>query len=164
MGVTEAMTKVVRLALLIVLALGVSAVQAAAVNRTVALSDLGHVGGLGQQLSRSLQPLAADPGLRNTVREYQVRIRNVDKTIARAREFLAQKTLDPGALARIVEEFQTHQIEVLRIHRETVRNERQLMSSQFENANKIIDQYINMMASVMKTMREMSGGVIRNIR
>jgi hypothetical protein len=179
------MPKVGRLALFMVLALGVSTVQAAeAVKRTAARPDLGRVGGLGHQLSRSLQPLAADPGVQKTVRVYQTRIRKIDKTIARAQKLLAQKSLDPDALAKIEAELRTHQVELRKIQtrldmnrdelnaeiaiveadRETVRNERQMASTQFENANKIAGQYMNMIASVMKTIKEMRRGVIRNLR
>jgi len=47
---------------------------------------------------------------------------------------------------------------------ETVRNDRQMASTQFENANQKATQYINMLSSVLKTMNEMRKGVIRNIR
>lgn len=48
--------------------------------------------------------------------------------------------------------------------RESVRNKRQMISTQFENANKKADQYINMVSQVLKTMNEMATGIIRNIR
>ena len=46
---------------------------------------------------------------------------------------------------------------------ETLRNDRQLASSQFENANQKATQYINMLSSVLKTINEMNQGIIRNI-
>jgi len=48
--------------------------------------------------------------------------------------------------------------------RETVRNDRQMTSTQFENANQKASQYINMLSSILKTMNEMNQGIIRNLR
>lgn len=48
--------------------------------------------------------------------------------------------------------------------RETVRNRRQMFTSQFENANQKAGQYRYMLSSVLKTMNEMKMGVIRNLR
>ena len=56
------------------------------------------------------------------------------------------------------------EISKIEAQRETVRNKRQLAASQFENANKIAGQYINMLASVLKTLNEMNKGIIRNLR
>ena len=47
---------------------------------------------------------------------------------------------------------------------ETVRDNRQIASSQFENANQKATQYVNMLSTVLKTMNEMQSGVIRNLR
>jgi hypothetical protein len=41
---------------------------------------------------------------------------------------------------------------------------REYASSEFENANQKATQYVNMLASVLKTMNEMHSGVIRNLR
>jgi hypothetical protein len=49
-------------------------------------------------------------------------------------------------------------------HRETVRAQRQLYASQFENANQKATQYVNMLSSVLKTLNEMARSVIRNLR
>jgi len=48
--------------------------------------------------------------------------------------------------------------------RETLRNDRQMTSTQFENANQKSTQYINMLSSVLKTMQEMNQGITRNLR
>jgi len=48
--------------------------------------------------------------------------------------------------------------------RETLRNDRQMTSTQFENANQKATQYINMLSSVLKTMQEMNKGIIQNLR
>jgi len=48
--------------------------------------------------------------------------------------------------------------------RETLRNDRQMTSTQFENANQKATQYINMLSSVLKTMQEMNQGIIQNLR
>jgi hypothetical protein len=48
--------------------------------------------------------------------------------------------------------------------REIVRNRRGMTNSQFEKANQKATQYTNMLASVLKTMNEMSAGIIRNLR
>ena len=56
-------------------------------------------------------------------------------------------------------------VQVIQIYdAETVRDSRQLASSQFENANQKASQYVNMLSSVLKTMNEMQSGIIRNIR
>ena len=47
---------------------------------------------------------------------------------------------------------------------EKLRNSRQLSSAQFENANQKATQYINMLSSVLKTMKEMGEGTVRNLR
>lgn len=47
---------------------------------------------------------------------------------------------------------------------ESVRNKRQMVTTQFENANKIASQYINLLSQVFKMMNEMATTVIRNIR
>ena len=48
--------------------------------------------------------------------------------------------------------------------REEIRNERQLATSQFENANQKATQYLNILSSVLKTMKEMNEGTVRNLR
>jgi hypothetical protein len=48
--------------------------------------------------------------------------------------------------------------------RMTTRNGRQMMSTRFENANQKATQYMNMLASVLKTMNEMQSGITRNLR
>lgn len=69
------------------------------------------------------------------------------------------------ARAQLLTEEQIHaEIATIEADRETVRNRRQMCASQFENANKIASQYINMLSSVLKTMNEMGRGVIRNLR
>ena len=45
-----------------------------------------------------------------------------------------------------------------------VRQRRGVISTQFENANQKSTQYTNMLSSVLKTMKEMESGVIRNLR
>jgi len=45
-----------------------------------------------------------------------------------------------------------------------VRGRRQVVASQFENANQKSSQLYNMLSSVIKTMKEMEAGVIRNLR
>jgi hypothetical protein len=55
-------------------------------------------------------------------------------------------------------------VSTIEADRETVRNERQMCTSQFENANQRASQYMNMLSSVIKTMNEMKMGVIRNLR
>lgn len=47
---------------------------------------------------------------------------------------------------------------------ETIRNERQVSTTQFENANQRTEQYLNILASVLKAISEMSSSVIRNIK
>jgi hypothetical protein len=55
-------------------------------------------------------------------------------------------------------------VSTIEADRETVRNKRQMIATQFENANKIGGQYINMLASVLKTTKETNKGTIRNLR
>jgi len=57
-----------------------------------------------------------------------------------------------------------NEIRKVEADRETVRNLRQMAATQFENANKISGQYINMLASILKTMKDMKAGVNRNMR
>jgi len=55
-------------------------------------------------------------------------------------------------------------VQVIQVYdAETVRDNRQMASSQFENANQKATQYVNMLASVLKTMHEMQAGIIRNL-
>jgi len=48
--------------------------------------------------------------------------------------------------------------------RETLRNDRQLSSTQFENANQKASQYINILSGMLKIIQEMNQGIIQNIR
>ena len=45
-----------------------------------------------------------------------------------------------------------------------IRGRRGVVSSRFENANQKSTQYMSMLSSVLKTMKEMEAGVIRNLR
>ena len=47
---------------------------------------------------------------------------------------------------------------------ETVRRSRQLVSSQFENANQKASQYVNMIATILKTMKETRTSTIQNLK
>jgi hypothetical protein len=69
------------------------------------------------------------------------------------------------ARARLLNKDQINaEIATIEADRETVRNKRQMIATQFENANKITGQYINMLSSVLKTMKDMKTGVTRNLR
>ena len=50
------------------------------------------------------------------------------------------------------------------VTRETVRSDRQLTSTQFQNANQQSTQYVNMLSSVLKTMNETQTSIIRNLK
>ena len=65
---------------------------------------------------------------------------------------------------KILESKLLEEITQAEVDQETLRNDRQLSSSQFENANQKASQYINMVSSVMKTINEMNQGIIRNMR
>jgi hypothetical protein len=69
-------------------------------------------------------------------------------------------------LSRIKErgELDDEQLDAVAGGKDTIRNKRQMFSSQFENANQKSTQYTNMLASVLKTMNEMQTGIIRNLR
>ncbi len=57
-----------------------------------------------------------------------------------------------------------NELAAIEADRETLRNQRQMASTEFENANKIAGQMINMVAQVLKTINEMQKGIILNIR
>jgi hypothetical protein len=67
-------------------------------------------------------------------------------------------------LLRILESKIQEEISQAEADMETVRNDRQLSSSQFENANQKASQYVNMLESVLKSINEMNAGIIRNLR
>jgi hypothetical protein len=56
------------------------------------------------------------------------------------------------------------EIATVEADQETVRNQRQMVAKQLENANKITSQYITMLSSVLRTVNEKGNGVIRDLR
>ncbi|NIP27455.1 MAG: hypothetical protein GWO38_27500, partial [Phycisphaerae bacterium] len=76
---------------------------------------------------------------------------------------LADKMLEEGVCTRGDARKAQIIMQLQQMQRQS-RNRRELVSSQFENANQKQTQNLNMLASVMKTMNEMQSGIIRNTR
>jgi hypothetical protein len=126
-----------------------------------------------QALVQALQPIGNDTRAKPLVRRFRGEIQRTDVTLRQARQALKQQSTDPRTLSRLTKRLKQHRIAINRLQdelaelereRETVRNERQLVSSQFENANQKATQYANMLSSILKTMSEMATGVVRNLR
>lgn len=130
-----------------------------------------HWAGEQQALQQALKPLGRHPQAGTLVQRYEQTLRQTERTLQQAQQALRVQNPDPNQLGRLSKslEKQRTDIEQLRaqlvqVQKETVRNERQLASSQFENANQKASQYLNMLASVMKTLNETRSGIIRNLR
>ena len=58
----------------------------------------------------------------------------------------------------------TNEIMEIESDRDTVRNKRQLTTTQFENFDQKTNQLYNLLSTVMKAISEMSFNVVRNIK
>lgn len=56
------------------------------------------------------------------------------------------------------------EIKRLKEDMESARSDRALMATMFENASQKANQYMNVLASVLKSMQDMNSAIIRNIR
>jgi len=120
-----------------------------------------------------MRTLAAETRFRISAQRYEQEVRRTEPALKRARALSLQPAKDRSAVDDVIRQLQQHRAKLLALQsemsamedqRETLRSNRQMSSSQFENANQKATQYTNMLASVLKTLNEMQMGVIRNLR
>lgn len=124
-------------------------------------------------LLQSLRTIPDDTQTKPIVRRFEEEVRRTDLTLRQTRAVLHDPKGNATVLDGLAKRLGQHRVAIDRlqreltqveVQRETVRNDRQLVSTQFENANQKATQYINMLSSILKTMNEMSMGVIRNLQ
>lgn len=122
---------------------------------------------------QGIRTLAAEARFRLPAQRYEQEVRRTESTLIRARELSEKPAGDRAAYDDVIRRLQHHRTTLMELQREmtaiaesrpSLPERRQLVATQFENANQKATQYINMLASVLKTMHEMQSGVIRNLR
>jgi len=119
-----------------------------------------------------MQTLSADGRFSQLARRYEKEVRVTSPALKAAQTLLKNPTSERSASSDVIRRLEQQkevlsklQNQMLGVAKncEAVRKTRILCSSQFENANQKATQYINMLASVLKALREMGSSSIKNM-
>ena len=110
-------------------------------------------------VARELQNCDCSRGLATNI---ETELKLSEKTMNTAEQLLSKKTINRQVADPIVADLSTR-IKILENLMEGVRNKRQECMTAFENFDQKTNQLFNLLSSVMKAMKEMEQGIIRNI-
>lgn len=110
-------------------------------------------------VARELQNYDCSRGLTTNI---ETELKLSDKTMNTAEQLLSKKPINRQIAGPIVEDLSTH-IKILENLIEGVRNKKQECQTTFENFDQKANQLVSILSSVLKSMKEMQEGVIRNM-
>jgi len=100
--------------------------------------------------------------LRGPATKIEAELKSTEKTMINAEQLMSKKPINKEIAGPIVEDLSTR-IKILENLMEEVRNKRQECVTVFENFDQKANQLYNLLSSVMKAMKEMEEGTIRNL-
>lgn len=126
-----------------------------------------------QNVINGMRKLSTGAPFRQPAQQFEREVLRTEPALRRAQSLLQKPVEDRSAYDDVIRQLQQHRSKLIQLQNKLVkaadqipapRSDRQLASSQFENANQKGTQYINMLTNVLKTIHEMQMGVIRNLR
>ena len=120
-----------------------------------------------------MQRLAGEPPFRLRAQQFEQEVRRTEPMLKRARELMQNPAVTRSVYDDVIRQLQQQHATLLQLQAKMTAIDgqlrsppsgRQLVPTYFENANQKSTQYVNMLATVIKTMNEMRMGLVRNLR